>query len=209
MAKQKKRWFRHGKTRISRDRREKNLRHPSLEILEDRKMLATITWDGGGEDHSWSNPLNWSNDQLPSIADDVTIDVEGSVTIEYNAGSASVQSLVLAENLLISEGTLLVASNLSVDANQWIQTQGTTAWFVAEGLTSIDGVDLYAKEGGRFYFSAIQSITNVGDTTWEADGFGSQILLPNLTSYNTGNAIGQDVYVRALNGGLIDLSSLP
>ena len=41
-----------------------------LERLEDRLVLAQILWDGGGGDRLWSNPLNWSSNQLPSADDD-------------------------------------------------------------------------------------------------------------------------------------------
>src|SRR5262245_42779491 len=44
---------------------------PQIEALEDRCVPAVITWDGGGGDFRWENPLNWSNDALPGTADDV------------------------------------------------------------------------------------------------------------------------------------------
>src|SRR5204862_6693234 len=30
------------------------------EQLERRALLAAVSWDGGGNDFNWSNPLNWS-----------------------------------------------------------------------------------------------------------------------------------------------------
>ncbi len=39
-----------------------------VESLEPRRVLA-ITWDAGGDGTSWSDPLNWSTNQLPSTND--------------------------------------------------------------------------------------------------------------------------------------------
>ncbi|MBI3409393.1 MAG: Ig-like domain repeat protein [Planctomycetes bacterium] len=39
----------------------------SLEYLEDRLAPATFAWDGGGgNDHRWSNPLNWAGNVRPT-----------------------------------------------------------------------------------------------------------------------------------------------
>ena len=40
--------------------------HPFVESLENRTLLAAITWDGGGDGTHWSDRLNWSTDVLPS-----------------------------------------------------------------------------------------------------------------------------------------------
>ncbi len=63
-----------------------------FEHLEDRRLLATISWintDSG----SWSNPANWSSGVLPGPADDVVIDVPASITITHSSGSDTIQSL--------------------------------------------------------------------------------------------------------------------
>jgi len=36
-------------------------------------LAQTISWDGGGDGVSWSDPLNWSGDQLPGPTNDVVI----------------------------------------------------------------------------------------------------------------------------------------
>src|SRR5687767_8464251 len=54
------------------------------EMLEPRLLLAGVSWDGGGGDGQWINPLNWSTDALPGPADDVTV-AGANVTL---AGSA-------------------------------------------------------------------------------------------------------------------------
>jgi hypothetical protein len=49
--------------------------------ITPRVYAASVSWDGGGDGSSWSNATNWSNDQIPSAADDVTIDPTGTVNI--------------------------------------------------------------------------------------------------------------------------------
>ena len=47
------------RSRASKDVRRQRL---NLEPLEDRRMLAQIAWDGGGDGTSWTDPLNWDSD---------------------------------------------------------------------------------------------------------------------------------------------------
>ena len=42
----------------------------------------SICWDGGGDGMYWSDPFNWSTDELPTMYDDVLIDLAyGSVLV--------------------------------------------------------------------------------------------------------------------------------
>src|SRR3954469_9828833 len=54
--------------------------------------IANGIWDGGGDGISWSNPLNWSNDVLPSANDDVMINA-ANVTVVHDTGTDSVHRL--------------------------------------------------------------------------------------------------------------------
>lgn len=38
-----------------------------IEALEDRRLLATVQWDGGplGDGTDWNDPANWAGDELP------------------------------------------------------------------------------------------------------------------------------------------------
>ena len=57
--------------------------------------LLTTTWDGGGGDSQWSNPLNWDRDQLPTAEYQVVIGGTGG-TIVYSAGiTTTVGALVI------------------------------------------------------------------------------------------------------------------
>src|SRR5262245_14360908 len=62
-----------------------------VERLEDRHLLATVTWDGDAGDNNWQTAANWSNDSLPTTGDDVVIDVPSSdITITHASGTTSI-----------------------------------------------------------------------------------------------------------------------
>src|SRR5437870_817797 len=61
-----------------------------LEQLEDRTLLAPVSWLGGSGD--WNNGANWSNGVGPGPDDDTTIDVPG-ITVTHSTGSHTVKSL--------------------------------------------------------------------------------------------------------------------
>jgi hypothetical protein len=70
----------------------------SLEALEPRMMLSTVTWTGGGgSDHAWSNAANWGG-MLPSAADDVvigsgaTVGITSNVTVHSLANSGTINA---------------------------------------------------------------------------------------------------------------------
>ena len=45
---------------------------PRLEALEERALLATVTWDGGSTlTNSWSDKVNWVGDVAPVAGDDL------------------------------------------------------------------------------------------------------------------------------------------
>ena len=82
------------------------------------------------------------------------------------------------------------------------------AQVVLPNLSAVNGVDFYVNDGSTLSLPMVTSVTNSGDTVWEANGVGSKIDLSNLTTLNTGDSLGQDIYIRAYNGGEVDLSSV-
>src|SRR4051794_30250444 len=73
----------------------RNWYSPLVEVLEDRLAPAAVAWDGGGDGTHWGDARNWSNDQLPTAADDVTINISptSTVNILHNTGADAVKSL--------------------------------------------------------------------------------------------------------------------
>ena len=75
-----------------------------VELLEARLAPAVISWDGGGGDLSWNNPLNWSTNAQPGAADDVQIDIPGSNVVTYSSGNSTIRSLVSQEAIDVAGG---------------------------------------------------------------------------------------------------------
>ncbi|MEM7560918.1 MAG: hypothetical protein AAF394_17480, partial [Planctomycetota bacterium] len=65
------------------------------ERLEDRRMLATVTWDGGiaGDGTDWHVADNWAGDQLPGETDDVIVPAEFSGTEITSHSAVQVRSV--------------------------------------------------------------------------------------------------------------------
>ena len=89
-----------------------------MELLEPRQYLAAVSWDDGGGDKAWNNPLNWSTDALPGSDDDVVIASAGTDEVTFASGSVTVHSLVLYDRLNVSSGSLNVSGSLMIDAGQ-------------------------------------------------------------------------------------------
>ncbi|MGF1635410.1 MAG: hypothetical protein ACFCVE_16310 [Phycisphaerae bacterium] len=103
---------------------------PVVERMEQRRLLAAVSWDGGGDGVSWSDPLNWSGDVLPVAADDVTIDTAGTVRVLQNR---TVNSLNV------------VAGTLEIQGNGGFGNIGLT---VSEGGTNAGTIDLTSSGSG-------------------------------------------------------------
>jgi hypothetical protein len=99
--------------RLSRLARRRML---GLESLEERRLLATIRWDGGANTLNWTDAANWSGDALPGASDDVVIPDLGTSgvvdqTISISSASYSVRSITTAERVHITGGTLTVGAS--------------------------------------------------------------------------------------------------
>ena len=88
----------------------------AAEALEPRRLLAAVSWDGGGDGTSWNDPLNWSANTLPMTNDDVTINVVANPTITLT-GSVTIRSLNNAETLVITGANATQFGSLSLSAD--------------------------------------------------------------------------------------------
>ncbi|MCR9294671.1 MAG: hypothetical protein NXI32_18290, partial [bacterium] len=117
------------------------------ERLEDRRLLAVVNWDGGGGDLNWNNPANWDTDQLPGVGDDVVIaDIAPDIAIVHSSGTTSINSLVSDEALVISGGTLEIATTSAINDNLSLSGSSSTA-LTGAGDVTVDG--LFTWTGGR------------------------------------------------------------
>src|SRR4051812_49082668 len=83
------------------------------EALEVRVLLAAVARDGGGDGVTWSAGRNWSADQLPTSADDVTVSAAPGATVQI-AGTQAAHSVAATTPLRLTAGTFSIATTADV-----------------------------------------------------------------------------------------------
>lgn len=96
-----------------------------------QRNSTVFTWDGGGSaDNNWFNPLNWSDDTVPTAGDGAVISLPVTVSLGSNTAVGS---------FAISSGTLAGGGRLSVtDAFAW--TGGTIATPLTTGGLAVNTI---------------------------------------------------------------------
>ena len=118
-------------------------------------LPTIVTWDGGGDGTSWDDPLNWDTDVVPGPTDKAIMDIPADVTVVHSTGVTTVFSIVSAEVLTVSGGTLDVTSTVQVSnafnlAGGILKNARVVPGLGNEGLTvtsadgTLDGVTLAA-----------------------------------------------------------------
>ena len=176
------------------------------EELEARRLLSNVSWVGNGNDDLWSDPQNWSNDQVPGPQDDVTINQSGSFTIIYDAtaGDTTIDSLKGSDALSITGGSLTIATtstasptptltltgDLTIDGGSLIASGARTSVTASGPVTASYGT-LSAQGGADFTLPGLTSFDGTG-MTFSADGSGSKLDISGITSYTgTGTTIAE------------------
>ncbi len=194
----------------------RSVRRLKLERLEARRVLTTVSWDGGGDGSSWSDVANWDAggiDQLPSNGDDVVIDLPGAdPTVIYSGGSLTLNSLVSNEDLTLTGGTLTLTGAAQINGHLAVSSASLIASGVAASVqaasSSLTAAKLRAFSGATIVLPATSYVGSSGTNgNVEANGSGSLVDLSGMTTMSGGGFI-RTLYVEATNGGTVDLSSL-
>ena len=88
----------------------------AVESLEPRRLLSAVTWTGGGDGTSWTDPANWSGGVVPGPGDDASIDVPGDITVRITSGDQAVNSVNSTDTIAVTGGSLTVAAASQVAA---------------------------------------------------------------------------------------------
>src|SRR5687767_11281057 len=169
----------------------------AFEPLEQRRLLAAITWDGGGDGTNWSDPLNWSTNELPTAADDVTIDVAGgSATVQVVDGFRQVGRVTCAEVLRIAGGTLETFGVCQIPGTLELaggMLRGGLAELTVTGLMRWTGGELarigpttIAPGGSIVFEGGVHDLRGELDLNGNATWTAGEIVMRNATLTNTG-----------------------
>ena len=114
------------------------------EVLEDRRLLATVTWTGNGDGASWNQGSNWDTGSEPGSSDDAIIPNVGRTSIINVVGTNTTQSINMpgdGETLRIYGGRLTVTD----DTSNVKRVEVGRAGFFGPGSLRVDG-DMNATE---------------------------------------------------------------
>jgi hypothetical protein len=120
------------------------------EALEPRRLFTAVNWDGGGDGSNWSDANNWSNNQVPTAGDDVSINVAANPTVVVASSfTATARSLDCWEAIDI-RGTLNLAEASIVHAYARLQGTVTGAGnFQVHGYLEVLGNAARSTGSGR------------------------------------------------------------
>src|SRR5262245_30786915 len=166
-----------------------------VERLEDRTVPASVFWDGGGDGVNWGSAANWSNDALPTAADDVTINAPPGVTVQVGSFvGATCNSLQSQNSITLSGGNLTVATPSSI--NGTLTVAGVFSTLTANGDLSVTNL---VHSNGTLTGPA--TVTISGAWTWTN---GSQTGPGRTVNNGTGTVSGG--FFTTLNGRTVDNS---
>ncbi len=188
-------------TRQERSRRRRSLLN--VESLEQRVVLAVVTWDGGGGNLEWANDLNWSTDSQPTASDDVIIgDLSGTPTITVGT-NVQVQSVNSQERVQINRGGFQIYfgtgtfnNGLDLDPSFLIPGQpsptlglssltlyGNSTWYdpgtIDAQITNYGTIDLTVPSSGTPGFS---TFNNYGSFFIQGDVVAAAVGFNNMTN---------------------------
>jgi len=136
-------------------------RRLGFEPLEDRRLLAAVTWTGAGDGISWSDANNWLRGGIvsaPIDGDDVVVpDMPGSVNIQFNV-SVNLNSLNMAEALTILGGSLSIDNASQIDGGMSL----VGGYIAGEGVLTLHGDSEWSD--GRMYTPAGKTVIASGAT---------------------------------------------
>ena len=156
------------------------------ERLERRALLAAVSWDGNadgdGDNTNWTDPLNCSNDLVPTAADDVTLNVAANPSIQINSGTQSVRSLVTNEGLTVGSGATLAVST-TADVNAALTLNGGT---ISGGAYDVTGGTLTATPNAN---NRLLNVAVNGDLNLPANG--ARVRIEGSTTFTAARLSGQ------------------
>src|SRR5262245_55719645 len=154
--------------RPSAQKARRGVRRLSLEALEDRLAPAAVSWTGNAGTLNWSDAGNWSNNAVPTSADDVTINKAGVGTITIGAStSAAVLSLNDTTARLAVSGGRSVATaatfgqNVTVAAGATLTVAAGASLLIKDNATvTISGTGTIGSAGGAQVAVAVEDFFN-------------------------------------------------
>lgn len=156
-----------------------------FESLERLILLTNVTWIAT-QSGFWDGASNWSTGQVPTAADDVTINQPG-ITVTIRSDSQA-HSLIADDPFVLSNGTLSLGSDSQIHSTlQW--TGGTIGGSGTLTLTSTGRITI---SGGNPVLAT--TLIDQGTVTQTSTG-------------GTGLQFGSSASITVAQGGLLDFQT--
>lgn len=161
--------------------------------IQTCSIAVVISWNGGAEDDLWDSALNWNPDIIPTIYDDVYLNVANGQTFLYPGNSAYCRSLLgpgytVGNHVLnLNAATLNTSTSLTYPWFMGAYAQGTGNFFNSNVTCgriycgfSTGGVGILNLYGGNFnssesiclgYYAGSSGTLNLslnGQLSWQA-----------------------------------------
>lgn len=141
---------------------------------------TTVTWDGGGDATSWTDPVNWDCNCLPGSTDNVVIPVFYALSTITISGNQTINELNSWASITIQSGASLTTqdftyfqpgSSLTVDGTLNLTNCGDV-WFRADGVFGVQLTNngIITVNNSQLYFhsnngTGVPSFVNNGSFT--------------------------------------------
>jgi len=155
-------------------------------------QAANVSWDGGGDGVSWSDPLNWSGNTLPGSLDNVTIDVAAEPVIQVTNLNVTVQGLNVQEAMRFAEANFAVNGIFEFRHKTLTVESGMLQAF------SIQSSNATVRYQGGNLFTAVF----IRNGTLHMDGGTNfaDFILEGMCALTGSMVLGQSITVRGLDG---------
>ena len=185
-------------------------------VRSEHVFSEIITWTGGGDGFSWSDPANWNSSAAPSGNQVAFVPVAPYRTVFIN-NDTEVRAILTDANVVV-DGVLTI-NDLSVTNGELVllpgsqlSAAGSAARFFGNGSTVIHGASLIAQNNAQIALPQVlhydfASTAGFATRNWLAST-GGVLQLPNLQTITNGQGNNSDILIQASSGGLIDLSGV-
>jgi hypothetical protein len=100
-----------------------------------RTTPTTLTWTGGGDNESWSDPENWDKDESPIDGDSLVFPANNSATTQNDRTDLALASITINGDYTLAGNTIGVGSGITVTAGTSVLAMPTV---LALGGTELD-----------------------------------------------------------------------
>ena len=168
---------------------------------------AAVSWTGNAGTLNWGDANNWSNDAVPTSADDVTINMSGVGTITVGAGNYAVGSLndTTAGLSIASGGSLSIAGAVASTFGQNVTVQSGGTLAVGAGASVAIGENVTLTDDGTLSFATGDAVAlNIG-TTQIVVGSGGLMTTASGDSFSGSTSYSTQIVVNS--GGHLQASN--